>query len=90
MSKNTWILILEKQAEKVLRKLPKDLIIRIDRKLKELETSPYPEGCKKLSGYDHLYRVRMGDWRIIYAVEEDRLIILILEIAPRGGAYKNL
>jgi mRNA interferase RelE/StbE len=54
-----------------------------------LEDEPYPNGVKKLSGYDKYYRIRVGDWRIIYAVEEDRLIILVLEIGSRGGVYKE-
>lgn len=82
--------ILDRQPQKVLRKLPKDLLKRIDRALQVLSVNPRPAGCKKLSGYDNLYRIREGDWRISYAIEEDRLIVLILEISPRGGAYRNL
>ncbi|MCH8290889.1 type II toxin-antitoxin system RelE/ParE family toxin [Candidatus Poribacteria bacterium] len=41
-------------------------------------------------GYENLYRIRVGEWRISYAIEDDKLIILILEIAPRGSAYRNL
>ena len=46
--------------------------------------------AKKLAGFDDLYRQRVGDWRISYALEEDQLIILIVEIASRGGAYRNI
>jgi len=55
-----------------------------------LAKNPRPAGCKKLSGFDNLYRVRVGDWRISYAIEDERLVILVLEIAPRGDAYRNL
>ena len=55
-----------------------------------LAKNPRPAGCKKLSGFDNLYRVRVGDWRISYAIEDERLVILVLEIALRGDAYRNL
>jgi mRNA interferase RelE/StbE len=82
--------ILTRQPQKILRKLPKDVLWRIDRAIQDLAADPRPVGCKKLVGYDNLYRIRAGDWRISYAVEDDRLIILVLEISTRGGAYRNL
>jgi len=66
------------------------LLQRILAAIRDLAHAPRPPGCKKLSGYDNLYRVRVGDWRISYAVEDDRLIILILEVDPCGGAYRGL
>jgi mRNA interferase RelE/StbE len=82
--------IITKQPQKILRKLPKDLLRRIDRALQNLATNPRPGDCKKLAGYDNLYRIREGAWRISYAVEDDRLIVLVFEISPRSGAYRNL
>jgi mRNA interferase RelE/StbE len=86
----TFEVIITKQPQKILRKLPNDLLQRIDRTLQSLAVDPRPVGCKKLVGHDNLYRIREGDWRISYAVEDDRLIVLVLEISPRGGAYRNL
>jgi mRNA interferase RelE/StbE len=86
----TFEVIITRQPQKILRKLPKDLLRRIDRALQNLAADPRPVGCKKLIGYDNLYRIREGDWRISYAVEDDRLIVLVLEISPRSGAYRNL
>lgn len=83
-----WEIILHHRVERVLRRLPRDLKQRIDRAILALAIDPRPPGCRKLVGYDHLYRVRVGDWRISYAVEDDRLIVLIIEVAPRGGAYR--
>ena len=79
-----------RQPQKILRKLSKDVLHRIDRALLSLASNPRPVGCKKLAGYDNLYRIRVGDWRISYAVEDDRLIVLVLEISPRSGAYRSL
>lgn len=84
-----WQVILAREPKKILAKLPADLRRRILTELHGLERDPRPAGCKKLTGVD-FYRVRVGDWRITYRIEEDRLLVLVLEIAPRGGAYRNL
>lgn len=83
-----WQVIIDRQPERVFRRLPKPLLQRIREKISSLATDPRPPGCKKLVGHDNLYRVRVGDWRISYAVEDDRLIVLVVEVAPRSGAYR--
>jgi mRNA interferase RelE/StbE len=85
-----WEVIVSRQAAKVLQRLPQNLLARIDEAIRALAADPWPPGCKKLSGtrYDNLYRVRVGDWRISYAVEEDELIVLVLEVSTRGDAYR--
>jgi mRNA interferase RelE/StbE len=85
-----WRVIILREPKKVLSKLPKNVLHRIWVRIQDLEKDPRPDGCIKLQGYENLYRLRVGDWRIIYAVEDDRLIVLIIEVAPRGGAYRNL
>ena len=86
-----WKIYFHRDAEKALKKLPKEVVERVWEKIRTLESDPRPAGCKKLQGrYDNHYRIRVGNWRISYVVEEDVLIILVFEIAPRGGAYRNL
>jgi len=85
-----WQIIFKRQAEKTLRRLPKDLLRRMAQAISDLAEDPRPAGCVKLVGYGNMYRLWVGDWRISYAVEEERLVILILRIAPRGSAYRNL
>jgi mRNA interferase RelE/StbE len=85
-----WRVIVDRDPIKLLGRLPRDLRERILRAIDELAQDPRPAGCKKLSGYENLYRIRVGEWRITYAVEDAQLIVLIIEIAPRGGAYRNL
>ncbi|HML21312.1 MAG TPA: type II toxin-antitoxin system RelE/ParE family toxin [Aggregatilinea sp.] len=85
-----WQIVVHRRAEKVLGRLPKDVLQRLMAAIRDLARDPRPDGCKKLSGYDNLYRVRVGDWRISYAVEDVELVVLVLEVAPRGGAYRNL
>jgi mRNA interferase RelE/StbE len=85
-----YTVITEHQLEKVFRRLPREVLNRVDRLLLSLADDPRPAGCKKLKGYENLYRIRVGEWRVVYAVEEDRLIVLVVEIAPRGQAYRDL
>ena len=83
-----YTVLLDRQPQRVLRRLPRDLPALLDRAIRALGGEPRPPGCKKPAGYENLYRVWVGDWRISYAVEDDRLIVLVIEVAPRGGAYR--
>ena len=53
-----------------------------------LTDDPRPRGCRKLRGYDDVYRVRVGVLRIIYAIEDDRLLILVLKVGHRKAVYR--
>jgi mRNA interferase RelE/StbE len=55
-----------------------------------LEHDPRPHDSIRLSGFADLYRVRVGDWRISYSVEDDKLVVLVVEISSRGSAYRDL
>ena len=83
-----WQVLISRRAERVLRRLPGDVLVRISAAIDGLADDPYPAGSKKLTGHD-LYRLRVGAWRIIYSVEEDELAVLVLTVAPRGEAYRN-
>ncbi len=85
-----WNVVLTRQAEKATQRLSRTLLRRIDLVLEELARNPTPSGCKRLVGYSNLYRVRVGNWRIVYVVEKARLVVLVVKIAPRGEVYKNL
>ena len=87
---NPWRIEITKQPAKMLRRLPQNIGKRLDKAILALADDPQPVGSKKLTGYPNLYRVRVGDWRIIYAIEDEKLIILIVSIAPRGNAYRDL
>lgn len=84
-----WQVIISRKAERALRRLPQDFLQRIRQTICELETNPRPTGHKKLVGSD-FYRIRVGDWRIVYVIEDDRLIVLIVTVAARGSVYKEL
>jgi mRNA interferase RelE/StbE len=84
-----WRIVVEREPRRVLRRLSKDLLQRIRAAIRALADDPRPRGCIKLTGHD-LWRIRVGDWRITYAIKDDQLIILVVEISPRGGAYRHL
>ena len=82
-------IIFTKQADKALRKMPRNTAQNIRDKLNRLSTDPYAHipNAKSLQGRPG-YRLRVGDWRVIYEIQDDRLVILVLKIAPCGGAYR--
>lgn len=74
---------ISRTAEKQLRKLPRDVQERIVRRMLLLAEDPFPQGAKKLTGYDDVYRVRVGRYRILYSVSRRRLVIIILKVGQR-------
>lgn len=74
-------------ARKQLDKIDNQMQRRLQPKIDELAIEPRPRGVKKLVGEDNLYRVRVGDFRILYTIEDDRLIVLVVKIADRKQAY---
>jgi mRNA interferase RelE/StbE len=75
-------------ALKELSKLPKDIQQRIAQKIEELKTNPYLPGVKALTNGDGRLRLRVGDYRIIYRIEEDKLVIVIIKVGHRRNVYK--
>jgi mRNA interferase RelE/StbE len=81
--------VFTKQADKALRKMPRNIARLIREKLDQIALDPYARhnNVTKLRNRPG-YRLRIGDWRVIYEIQNDELVILILRIAPRGGAYR--
>ena len=75
-------------ASKELEKLSRQIIPRIVAAIRELARNPYPQGVKKLTGFEHTYRIRVGDYRILYNIYEDRLVIEIIRVRHRKEAYR--
>lgn len=74
-------------AEKALERLPKKVVALLDKKISSLADVPRPRGCEKLDDKD--YRVRVGEYRIIYSVEDDRLVVLVIDVGPRKDIYRR-
>ncbi|MBI1782796.1 MAG: type II toxin-antitoxin system RelE/ParE family toxin [Sphingobacteriales bacterium] len=79
---------IKKSAEKELAQLPVHYILSIRNHIVSLADTPFPSGYKKLKGFKNLYRTRIGDYRVIYTVEQSILIIEILKIGNRKDVYK--
>ncbi|MCJ7813217.1 type II toxin-antitoxin system RelE/ParE family toxin [bacterium] len=79
----------KKSAEKELKKIPQADIARIMDKVERLNENPYPVGVRKISGSEHTYRIRVGDYRIIYSIIEKMLVIEIVRIGHRGKVYQK-
>jgi mRNA interferase RelE/StbE len=85
-----YTVVLTQTAEKELQSLPVRMIEKIVRVLKSFEENPRPPGCKKLKGYKNLWRVRVGDYRIIYAIEDIILLVDVREVGHRKDIYDQL
>jgi mRNA interferase RelE/StbE len=57
---------------------------RIRAAIEALAEDPRPPGCRKLEGRENEWRVRVGTWRLIYRIEEERVVVLAVRVAPRG------
>ena len=76
-------------AEKSLKKIPKKDLEKVVEAIEVLAISPFPSGCRKLKGEEDVYRVRQGNYRIIYEVIDSKLIVLVLKIGHRKDIYKK-
>jgi mRNA interferase RelE/StbE len=78
-----------KGARKMFRKLSQELQDRIQPKIDELAIEPRPNGVKKLQGEDNSYRIKVGDYRVIYDIYDDVLLVKIVDIGHRSKVYKD-
>jgi len=81
---------IDRDARRVLKRCPADLVQRLRAAIVALADNPRPPGCKKLTGPENLWRIRVGDWRIIYEIRDDILLIVVVEVGPRGDVYRRV
>jgi mRNA interferase RelE/StbE len=84
----TYQVVLSNTAKKDLSKLPTQVVNKIIPVLEALQNNPRPNGCKKLKGFKDLWRVRIGNYRIIYSIDDVILLIDVREIGDRKDIYK--
>jgi mRNA interferase RelE/StbE len=75
-------------AEKELRGLPSKVVARIIPRLENLAVTPRPPGCKKLKGGNNEWRIRVGDYRIVYEIEDTAKTVDVTRIAHRREVYE--
>jgi len=83
----SYRIVIPKPAQKQLDNISKIERDRVILTLRSLADDPRPNGVKKLKGYDNTYRVRVGDYRIIYEIKDRELIVLLLSVSHRKDAY---
>jgi len=78
-----------KQAYKSLRRIPKNVVDRIRKKLDQIAEDPFAThpNVSKLQNRPG-YRVRIGDWRVIYDIRNEELVIMVLKVGSRGDIYR--
>jgi mRNA interferase RelE/StbE len=84
---NEYRVALAASAEKELHRLPAKVVARILPRIELLATVPRPGGCKKLKGGDKQWRIRVGDYRIVYEIDDATGAVDVTRIAHRREAY---
>jgi len=81
-------IVFARSARRELDALPRSLGLRILRRIESLALTPRPRGCRKLVGSTNLWRMRIGDYRVIYGVDDAQRIVDIVAIRHRSDAYR--
>ncbi len=86
----SYKLVVKPSVEKDLRSLPKKSVARVFARIEELEADPLPRGAIKLSGAERLYRIRVGDYRVVYELDTGAEQVTVLYVRHRRDAYRRL
>lgn len=84
----SYELVFKKSVAKDLRAFPSAHVRRILQRIRALANDPRPPGCEKLSGQER-YRVRQGAYRIVYEIEDSRLVVLVVRVGHRRDVYRD-
>jgi len=84
-----YTIIILPKVQKVLRKFQDPLLKRLLTAIRNLKNDPRPQGAIKLTGEENAWRIRVGDYRILYTIEEEIRIITIEKVAHRKDVYKK-
>jgi mRNA interferase RelE/StbE len=85
----TYSVDFSKVARKQFKKLPSDVQERIQNKINELAIEPRPNGVKKLQGEENSYRIRVGDYQVVYDIFDDVLLINVIRVKHRNQVYRD-
>lgn len=83
-----YILEIKQSAQKELDSLDDTVFKRIDRKILALADTPRPAGCKKLKGFKDQWRIRVGDWRVLYTIDSETKTVTVMHVAHRREIYE--
>jgi mRNA interferase RelE/StbE len=76
-------------AARAFRKLPRSVQGRMHGAIEPLKENPRPQGAEMLKGSDNTYRIRVGDYRILYEIRDQELVVYVIETAHRREVYRR-
>jgi mRNA interferase RelE/StbE len=85
----SYTVVISKSVQKQIDNLPNDVIDRVLEKIQNLAIEPRPDGVVKLKGSDNEYRLRTGDYRVRYEVDDENLLVQILQCKHRKDVYRK-
>ena len=88
MSSKTYTIIIVRSAQKEIRDLDQTVRARTIQALRSLANNPRPSGCRKLVGAQNRWRVRVGDYRVIYEINDADSIVNVIAVRHRSKAYE--
>ncbi|MBM4430243.1 MAG: type II toxin-antitoxin system RelE/ParE family toxin [Chloroflexi bacterium] len=86
----SYSILFKSSVQKDLRALPKAAVPRILRQIERLQQDPIPRRSVKLTGAENLYRIRVGDYRVLYAVDRDARQVVVYYVRHRREAYRDV
>ncbi|MGZ8191360.1 MAG: type II toxin-antitoxin system RelE family toxin [Methylococcaceae bacterium] len=78
----------KQSAKKELARMPRPIAEKVAERIKALAGNPRPDGCKKLTGTEHAYRIRINDYRVVYSIFDQCLIVQVIKIGHRKDIYQ--
>ncbi|MEH1888341.1 MAG: type II toxin-antitoxin system RelE/ParE family toxin [Nostoc sp.] len=85
----SYAIIISKSVQKQIDNLPNDVIERVIEKIQNLALEPRPDGIVKLKGSDNEYRIRIGDYRVRYEIDDQSQLVQILQCKHRKDVYRK-
>lgn len=85
---DTYKIEWKRSAVKQLEKLPRQMISKVVAAVDSLSSNPYPQGVRKLVSTENSYRIRVGDYRVLYNIVENKLVIEIIRVGHRRDVYR--
>lgn len=83
-----YVVTFARSARRELEGFPRSVVTRVVTRIESLGISPRPAGCRKLQGTGALYRIRIGDYRVIYSVDDEKCVVDVVAVRHRSDAYR--
>lgn len=90
MSDKIYQIVLKRSVMKDIRRIPRSILAALQSRIAALAHEPFPPGAEPIEGYDHYYRIRMGNYRVVYEVASTVQIITVIRIGHRKDVYRKM